>query len=120
MTYDFECLPCGIIEERYVHTFAASEDEICAHCGTKMRRLIANSAKIEIWKHTSIPEIDKDIHFRSMRHAKEVRRAKGLSPDMSNKSYEKLKDYDLEAQKRNEERLMRQPVVFDMARRATG
>lgn len=119
MTYDFCCEICGRVEEHYVPTFD-SEDEICGNCGTKMRRLVANSAKIEIWNHTSIPEIDKDIHFRSMRHAREVMRAKGLTTDMPDKSYEKLKNYDCEYQKKNEERLSRQPVVFDMARRATG
>ena len=119
MVFDFCCPDCGNIEEHYLPTFA-SEDEICGQCGTKMQRLVANSAQISVWDHTSIPEIDKDIHFRSMKHAKEVMRAKGLSPDMSNKSYEKLKPYDLEYQKRHEERLSRRPITFDMARRVTG
>ena len=117
MVFDFCCPDCGNIEEHYLPTFA-SEDEICGQCGTKMQRLVANSARIEIWKHTHIPEVDKNIHFRSMKHAREVARAKGLR---INQDY--LMPYDLEYRKKNEERLMRQPVQFDMAksqRRATG
>lgn len=123
MTFDYECERCTIIEEHYAPTIERADEEVCPNCGAKMKRLIASQAKIDVWHNTSIPEVDKNIHFRSMKHAKEVMRAKGLSSAMSDKSYERLKVYDLEHQKRREERLERQPVVFDMGRktrRATG
>jgi hypothetical protein len=122
MTFDFECPKCGSVEEHYVPTFE-SEDEICGNCGTKMQRLIANSAQISVWKFTHIPEIDGTIRFRSMSHAKEVARAKGLRINQATENTEYLKPYSLELHKREEERLMRQPVHFDMGRhprRATG
>ncbi len=121
MVYEYTCEKCTLCTERYVPTFDQADDEVC-ECGAKLKRVISNTARVEVWDHTSIPEIDPNIHFRSYRHAKEVMRAKGLSSVMSDKSYEKLKPFDCEYAKKNEERLNRQPIVFDMARtrRATG
>ena len=110
MIYDFRCNRCGWEGERFVHTFAQSDDEVCA-CGERLERLIAATAKIDVWNHTSIPELDPNIHFKSMKHAKEVARAKNLSINTA-----PLKSWDLEYRKRIEERDCRRPVSIDYGR----
>ncbi len=116
MIYEYSCEKCTLCTERYVPVFDQADDEVC-ECGAKLKRVISNTARIDVWNNNFIPEIDKNVRFRSLRHAKEVMRAKGLTTDMPDKSYEKLKVYDLEATKRHEERLMRQPVMVDFGRK---
>lgn len=112
MIYEYSCLKCEIHVDRYVHTFDQADDEVCEICGEKLQRLMSGTDNISVWKHTSIPELDKNIHFRSMKHAKEVASAKNLRINQ-----EPLRVFELEYRRKHEERLMRQPVMVDMGRK---
>lgn len=110
MIYEYQCLVCGWEGERYVPTFDQADDEICA-CGERLERQISATNNISVWKHTSIPEIDPNIHFRGYRHAQEVARAKNLSINPA-----PLKEWDLEYRKRVEEKDCKRPISVDYGR----
>lgn len=112
MIYDYECA-CGIVEERFVHTFDQADDEVCK-CGEKMNRLIAGNAKVDVWDNSYIEEIDpeKKIRVRSLRHAKEIARSQGLSVNQ-----DVLSPFDLVHRIHDQEKDARRPYSVDYGRK---
>lgn len=81
-------------------------------CGEPLQAVMSASFKVDVWKHNYIEEIDKNIRFRSMRHAREVARAKGVGVDTT-----PINKVNFDAIRRQEERERRRPVSVDLGRR---
>lgn len=104
--YEYRCPECGMITERFVHTFAQADKEVCT-CGTLLNREINPSRiKVDVWNHTHIEELG-NIHIRGMKHAREVARAQGLNIDTT-----PINKVDFDYLKRREEKELKHPVYF--------
>lgn len=76
MIYEYECPGCGKCVERYVPTFEKADGEFC-ECGAAMTRIIS-TPKFKVWNQCHIEEIDPNINVRSLKHAKQLCRERGL------------------------------------------